>query len=224
MKNIIYKATLLVAISQFFYSCMPSRIVRPLDKGQKAIGAHLGGPMIGFSGTTIPMPFTSIMYAQGVSDKTTVFGSLHTTSLLFGVIQTDMGACYNVVYSDSLKLGLSVTPAINLAYDKWEGNFKAWPQLDVNVYWDIKPKKSFLYVGVDNWFELSSKKAHNQAQTNRWIVNPQIGFTYVRKKWNYNIEGKWLTPYLNNEPGVVDYKGIGGKGAVGVYISFTRKF
>jgi len=203
---------------------MPSRIVKPLDKGQKAISANLGGPLIGFSGTTIPVPFTSIMYAQGINEKITTYGSIHTTSLLFGVFQTDLGACYGLYYNDSLRIGLSVTPAANIAYDKWEGNFKLWPQVDVNVYWDINPKKSFIYLGVDNWFELSKLKAHNETQENNWILNTQIGYTHVRKKWNYNIEAKYLVPYLNNQPNVVEYKGINDKGAVGIYISFTRKF
>jgi len=224
MKNTIYSTVRLLLLSQVFLSCMPSRIVRPLDRGQRAIGAHLGGPLISFVGTTIPMPFTSLMYAQGVTEKTTAFGSIHVTSLLFGVIQTDIGACYNLYYNDSVRLGLSVTPAVNMAYDKWEGNFKFWPQVDVNIYWDIRPKKSFVYLGVDNWFELSSKKAHGEDQTNRWIVNPQIGYTNVRNKWNYNLEFKYLVPYLENQPNVVDYQGIGGKGAIGVYVSFTRKF
>ncbi len=223
MKKIIYGLAGLLIITQLF-SCMPSRVVRPLDKGQRAVGAHLGGPLIGFAGTTIPMPFTSIMYAQGVTEKTTVFGSVHTTSLLFGVIQTDIGACHNLYYNDSLRIGLSVTPAVNMAYDKWESNFKLWPQVDVNMYWDIRPKKSFVYVGVDNWFELANTREHDQPQENRWIVNPQIGYTNVRDKWNHNIEFKYLAPNLDNEPGVVDYKGVSGKGAIGVYISFIRKF
>ncbi|MBL4594071.1 MAG: hypothetical protein JKX68_09685, partial [Flavobacteriales bacterium] len=137
MKKLIYNSLGIIVLSQVFLSCMPSRIVRPLDKGQKAVGAHLGGPLIGFTGTTIPMPFTSIMYAQGITEKTTVFGSIHITSLLFGVIQTDIGACHNLYYNDSSRIGLSVTPAINMAYDKWEGKFKLWPQVDVNMYWDI---------------------------------------------------------------------------------------
>ena len=223
MKKSIYILTGIILASQLF-SCMPSRIVRPLEKGQRAIGAHLGGPLIGFGGTTIPIPFTSLMYAQGVTEKTTAFASIHTTSLLFGVIQTDIGAVYNLYYNDSSRIGFSVALAVNMAYDTWESNFKIWPQLDVNMYWNIRPKKSFVYLGVDNWFELSGKKEHGQKQTNRWIINPQIGYTNVRKKWNHNIEFKYLVPYLNNEPGVVDYKGISGKGALGVYISFTRKF
>jgi len=206
------------------FSCAPSRMVRPLEKGQKVVSAHLGGPLIGFAGTTIPIPFTTVHYAQGLSNKTSVFGSVHTTAMLFGVFQTDIGACQQVYYNDSLRLGFSVNPVLNLAFDKWEKKFKCWPQLDVNAYWEIKPKKSFVYIGVENWFELAGKKAHDVKQTNRWIVAPQLGYTYVRKKWNYGFETKFIAPNLKNLPNAVDYRGIGGKGALGVYLSFTRKF
>ena len=203
---------------------MPSRVVRPLQKNQKTVDFHLGGPLIGFAGKTIPMPLTSLNYAQGITDKLTGFGSIHTTSLMFGVLQTDIGACYGLYYSDSLRIGLSVTPALNIATDLRENNFKVWPQLDVNLYWELKPQLSFIYVGIDNWFELSGVKAHEETQENRWLFSPQIGFRYVRKKWNYNIESKYLLPYLNNTPNVVDYKGINGKGAIGIYLTLTRKF
>ena len=212
------------ALLFLFSSCTPSRLVRPLDKGQKVVSASLGGPLIGFSGTVIPVPLTSVMYAQGITNKTSVFGSVHPTSLLFGVFQTDIGICQGLYYNDSLRIGFSVNPALNLAFDKWEKQFKCWPQLDVNMYWNIKPNKSFLYAGVENWFELAKYKAYGETQQKHWLINPQIGYSYVRKKWNYNLEIKYLVPNMANTPNVVDYKGIAGKGAIGVYINFTRKF
>src|ERR1035437_5357458 len=152
------------ALLFLFSSCTPSSLVRPLDKGQKVVSASLGGPLIGFAGTTIPVPLTSVMYAQGITNKTSVFGSVHPTSLLFGVFQTDIGICQGLYYNDSLRIGFSVNPALNLAFDKWEKQFKCWPQLDVNMYWNIKPNKSFLYAGVENWFELAKYKAYKETQ------------------------------------------------------------
>ncbi len=205
-------------------SCAPSRIVRPLNKGERQVSANLGGPLLSFAGTVIPLPLTAISYAQGVSDKVTIFGGLHTTAMLFGVFQTDIGACINLYHPDSSKFGLSVNPVINLAFDKWEGNFKFWPEVDVNAYWELKKNKSFVYAGVSNWFELSNERAHQETQENRWLVNPQIGYTSVQNRWNYNFETKWLVPNLATKPNVVDYKGINGKGGVGIYITLTRKF
>jgi len=210
--------------STFLFCCTPSRIVRPLEKGQKVINAHLGGPLIGFAETTIPIPFTSVLYGQGITNKLSAFGSLHTTSLLFGVFQTDIGVCYKLYYNEKMKLGISTTPSLNIAFDKWEGNLKVWPLLDINAYWELEPKKSFFYAGLNNWFELAEYKAHNQKQTNYWLMNPQAGFTYARQKWNYNIEMKYLVPNIKNEPNVVDYKSFNNNGAIGLYFGFTRKF
>jgi hypothetical protein len=222
MKNVF--VVFCLSLIFLFASCAPSRLVRPLDKGQKVVSASLGGPLIGFKNTVIPVPMTTVVYAQGLTNKTSVFGSVHPTSMLFGIFQTDIGICQRLYYNDSLRIGISVNPAINMAFDKWEHHFKCWPQLDLNFYWNIKPNKSFLYAGVENWFELSKYKAYGETQQNHWLVNPQLGYSYVRKKWNYNLEVKYLVPYIDNLPNVVDYKGINHKGAVGVYLNFTRKF
>ncbi len=216
---------ILISLLYFFlYSCAPSRVVRPLKKGEKQVAANLGGPMIGFAGTTIPLPLSAFSYAQGVNEDVTVFGGLHSTALLYGVIQTDIGVCYNLYHPDSSRLGVSVNPVLNFAYDTWEGNSRLWPEIDVNVYWEFNTDKSFVYAGASNWFELSSEGTHEQELSNRWLINPHLGYTYVRDKWNYNIETKWLVPNIDNRPNVVDYRGINGSGAIGLYFTFTRKF
>jgi len=222
-KHLIQLARI-IGVLLFFQSCAPSRVVRPLKKGEKQLSANLGGPMLGFAGLVIPMPLSSISYAQGVSDKVTFFGGLHATAMLYGVFQTDIGASINLYHPDSSQFGLSVNPVVNMAYDKWEGNFKLWPEIDVNAYWEFNQDKSFAYVGVSNWFELSNTRAHEEIQENRWLVNPHFGYTYVRNKWNYNFETKWLVPNIATKPNVVDYKGVNGKGGIGIYFTVTRKF
>ena len=217
---------LIVAItaSALLFSCAPSMLVRPLSKGQNVINAELGGPLIEYSSLTIPTPLSSLMYARGITDNTSAFGSVHTTSLLFGNIQTDIGVCQKIYYNDSLRLGISVNPALNMVCSIWDGSFKCWPEADLNFYWEIKPHKSFVYIGMENWFELSQTRAEDQPQTTHWIFCPQVGYTYSRTKWDYNIELKWIAPNIPNLPNVVSYIGIGGNGALGVYLGVTRKF
>jgi len=221
LKHTPFYFILIIALLQ---SCAPSRVVRPLEKDQKIISANLGGPLIGFAGTTIPMPLTSVAYAQGISDDVSAFGGLHITALLYGVIQTDLGACINVYHPDSSRFGFSVNPVLNIAYDTWEGNKRLWPEVSFNAYWEFAPKKSFMYLGASNWFELSNNKAHDAEITNRWLFNPHVGYTYSRSKWNYNVELKYLLPNRSTFPNVVDYRGINGNGAVGLYFNFIRKF
>lgn len=48
------------------YACSPTRYVVPLEKGDKEVTAHFGGPMVNFAGAPIPIPLTSIGYGQGL--------------------------------------------------------------------------------------------------------------------------------------------------------------
>lgn len=207
-----------------FQNCAPTRFVKPLAKNENAVAANLGGPLIHYGKAVIPIPFTSIMYGRGLTNSTTGFASLHTTAALYGNFQTDLGICQRVYKNDSLKFGITINPAVNMVYDKWSKNFRAWPQLDVNVYKDILKQKAFVYIGLTNWVELSAKKAHGEVQQNRILINPHIGMTYNTKKWGYTLECKFLQMNKNNKPNVVDYVGIQQKGAIGVYLNFARRF
>lgn len=204
--------------------CAPSRFVKPLAKKENALALNLGGPLIHYGNAVTPLPLTSLMYGRGLSNSTTAFASVHLTSALFGNFQTDLGICQRLYKNDSLKFGVTINPAINMVYDTWEGNFRAWPQLDLNFYKDVIHQKGFLYLGLTNWFELSSTKAHHEAQSNHVLINPHVGFTYHPKKWSYSLECKFLEMNRRNVPNVVDYVGIKQRGAVGIYLNVMRKF
>jgi hypothetical protein len=212
-----------LAIALFLLSCSPTRIVKPLAKGEQAVGANLGGPLITFAGAPIPIPYISAFYARGLNDKTTAFGSVHLTALAFGVFQTDIGICRELYANQKLQLGVSVNPAIQIAIDRWEGSAKFWPQLDIIVYKNWGSKK-MLYAGINNWFEPSTQRAHNEVQNKQWYINPHMGFLYSPRKWSYGIETKWVAPGVSNTPNVVDYIGLNKKGAVGVYFQLIRRF
>ena len=205
-----------------WFSCAPSRVVRPLNKGEKTVSFNLGGPLIHFSGAAIPMPLTSVMYARGISQKTTAFASLHLTSLAFGVFQTDVGICRQLYYNPEQKFGISANPVLNFAVDRWEGNKRLWPELDINLYKEFG-KRHLLYGGVSNWLELNGNRPHGEKQADRLFINPHLGYGYSKRKWNYNLEVKWLAPGKANQPNVAEYIGINHQGALGVYFNFTRK-
>lgn len=228
LKNIISIRNGIIFISILsFFSCAPSRFVKPLKKGEKAINANFGGPLIGFAGTTIPIPFTSITYGHGLRNDITVFGGMHITSLAYGNFQTEIGMVKEFSKYDSTNKfvpGFSVIPAFNIITDKWENNLKVWPELDLNAYWDINKGKHFIYAGMSNWFELSMQKAHNEKQENHWIFNPHVGISGQTGKWINNFELKFIAPSYSHQNVVVDFKSIGNNGAIGLYYCITRKF
>ena len=208
----------------YFSSCAPSLFVKPLGKGEKAINTSLGGPLIKFAGKAIPLPFATVTAGYGLTKSLTVFGNIQPTSLIFGVFQTELGGVKNIYYNPAMNLGFSISPAINLAIDKWEYNFKLWPRLDFSAYWDFNKHKNNFYLGASNWFELSKTKGYGEQQVKHWLFNPQVGYSIVRRRWNFNIEAKALAPGITRYPKVIDYVSIGNMGALGVYAGFTRRF
>ncbi len=225
MKGIVGVIITIVVLA----SCAPSRHVRPLEKGQKAITGNLGGPLLNFAGAIIPAPLTAVTAGYGLRDGLTVFGGFHTTALSFGVVQAELGVVKEFIKPDTLnrfKPGLSLSHTTNILVDTWEQNFKFWPQLDANLYWNYHMKRSdYFYVGMCNWFELSSKRAHNEDQVNRWVFSPQAGVVFDQPNWSYNIEAKYLAPNYSNQNMVVDYtKPFGQKGALGIYLGISKSF
>lgn len=220
MKKQILFFVLLVALG--FSSCAPTRYVQPLAKKQQAVTANFGGPMIGFAGAVIPIPLSAVGYGYGIDSNTTVYGNLHTTSLLYGVIQTDIGVCRRLYTRNGF--GISANVSGMFAVDKWEGNFRAWPLVDLNAWKNYGTHGNFVYAGVGNWFELSKLRAHGEPQPTHWIFDPHIGITFCKPKWHYQIESRWLAPNIYNLPNVVDYKAPGHHGAIGLYFGVYRLF
>jgi hypothetical protein len=206
------------------FSCAPSRFVKPLKKNQKALSFSFGGPGIMYSGAPIPIPFSTLCYAQGINTSVTAFGALHFTSSLFGNLQADLGASCKL-FELSSGLGMSASPAIQLAYSVGTAKtLRAWPTGDVNVYYHLFKKPSYLYGGVNAWFEFSKFKAHQELQTRHVIPNLQLGYVLVKKKWQHQFEFKFIGLGIPNTPGVVDYVGVNGKGSVGFYYNLVRTF
>jgi hypothetical protein len=214
----------LIMVFLTFFSCAPTRFVKPLDKGQTAVTGNIGGPLVGFAGTTIPIPFTSLGAGYGISNTTTVFGNLHTTALAFGVVQVDAGVLHSLVAQNGYWPGITGSLSANIMTDIHEANTKLFPQLDANAYWNYGPKSNFFYLGTSNWVDLAGTRAHEEPQPNNWIFNLQAGHTFVRPKWNFVLEAKYLAPFHSRQNLVVDYTGFGNRGAVGTYFGVVRKF
>lgn len=222
MKTVLFYLSTLFILA----SCASSRFIEPLAKGEQVIGLDIGGPTIEFGGAIIPIPLSSVVYARGIDTNFTVFGSVHFTSLLFGNLQTDLGATYRFCESkNSFLPSLSSSVNANAIYDMNDSKFKFWPQLDLNAYWNFGEKDHYVYAGISNWWELAKFRSQERPQLDRWLVNPQIGLILKSKKWWYSIETKFLAPSHNNVNLFVPYFSfLGENGASGIYFGIGRKF
>lgn len=214
----------LVILIVVLNACAPSRYVKPLAKNQKALAFSFGGPLIRFSNAPIPIPFSTLGYAQGITNDLTLFGNLHTTSALFGNAQLDLGATFQPLKKED-RYGFTVSPALQTAYNvRNTTGFRIWPSLDLNSYWHPRKKPSYVYAGINTWFKLASRRAHEEPQKRWAIPNLHLGYTHVKTKWQHQVEVKYLGIGIPNLPGVVDYIGISHKGSFGIYYSVIRKF
>ncbi len=221
MQKIILPYLLIITISM---SCAPTRFVKPLNKKQQAINLSVGGPVISYSDLPIPMPFVTGTYGYGLDSTLTGFGSVNLTSLFHGNIQIELGVTKQLMQQNGIFPGLSINPVANIIYRNKNAS-KIYPQLDINAFWDYNRNRNFIYLGVSNWFELSGKRAFDLKQEKQWLFSPMIGQTFVRKKWNFNVELKIITPNIENNNSTVEYKTpFGTKGALGIYFGYTRKF
>lgn len=212
--------TLLTAV--LFVSCTNSRFVKPLEEKESAITFGFGGPLAKIKKVDIPLPLSAISYGYGYQKDMTLFATLHTIAALFGVIQTDAGMVYNLSEQSNLVPAFSVSPYANFMLDCWEGSFKFYPAFDLNAYWSFK--KDYVYVGSSNWFELASKKAHDEKVENHWLASFHTGYNYSTDFMDYNLEMKYLVPFISNENKVVEYVSFSKSGAVGIYFSIMKRF
>ena len=205
-------------------SCSPVSMVKPLQKKQWAATATVGGPLVGFGGAVVPVPFTSVGAAYGVDSVSTLALRVHTTAALFGVGQIDGAYLRQWRGQEGGIPGISTVVQATYMVDRWEGNSRFYPSLDVNAWWDVGKKGSFIYTGITSWYELKKIGTADRVQEHRWIPALNLGYTRSRGKWNTNFECKYLAPFTSHESLTVDYKAPGSNGAFGVYVGFTRKF
>jgi hypothetical protein len=220
------KIITILALAVVMHSCAPTRVVKPLQKGEKTLSFNAGGPMIRYSNFNIPIPFTSLMGAWGFTNDLTFFHAIHTTSLIYKTVQTEFGTLISLYDPKcySYRPWITLSHVANIAFDTRKFNVKYWPQIDLNAYWHYMQKDSYFYLGVSNWFEFSTHKAHEEKQSEHVFISPYAGHTFVRKKMEYTLEFKMLAPHISNQLSVVEKKAFGNYGVNAVYINIARKF
>jgi hypothetical protein len=215
---------LVTASLLFLFSCAPSRLVKPLKKGDRAVNASFGGPLIRFAGVVIPIPFTSAGYAHGVGNRVSLYGNLHTTSLLFGNIQTDIGSVF-LIHEKPGIWGVTASPAIQMAWSaRSMSGFRLWPSADLNLFVHPQARSSFFYAGANAWMEPGARRAHDEPRPKMFVPNLHTGYMWIGTNWNHQLEARWLGVGIPNLPGVTGYVGVGGKGALGIFYGITRVF
>lgn len=210
-------------------ACAPSQFVVPLKKGEQAVNASFGGPLVNVPGiATIPIPFTSVGYGYGLSNKTTLSGALYPTAAIYGDFQLNAAVLHQFWTKDKY----SVTGKLGFDYmvDVYEKTQRIWPQLDGNFAYTYQnstetQKRKLVCLGFSNWFELNKVRAHGEKQETFLFFNPHIGHQMKRNNWAFHFEIAFLASNLKNDKVALDYKSVFGKnGATGIYFGLQYHF
>lgn len=216
--------TVLFSAGLFISSCAPQRFVKPLEKKQQAVNASFGGVLFDYKGTTIPMPFLTLGYGYGINETTTGFGAVNVTSALYGNFQFELGMTKQIVKQKEFQPAVCLTPVANIIYRNSDAR-KLYPQLALSTYWEYGKHNDLIYLSLDNWFELSGKKANNENQDNHILFMPALGHSFQRKNHCFISEFRIVAPNLSNEGLVIDYKTpLRTHGACALFFGYTLKF
>ena len=206
-------------------ACSSTRLVKPLEAGQTALGFDLGGPLIDFAGLTIPIPISSLSGAYGLKEGWTVFGALHTTSAAFGNLQLEAGVLAQILAAKNRLPGLSAGLSTQFITRFAAQTTRIYPQIDLNLYWPYSQKyPHFAYLALNNWFDLYPNLSHGLENTHRYLPALGLGHTFLQGKMRYNLEVKWIAPQISNRDLIVSYNGLGGQGSLGLFFSVSRLF
>lgn len=205
-------------------ACSPARLVKPLDKGQWSVGANLGGPLINFAGLDLPVPFTSVYAAYGLTQRSTIYTGMHITTAAFGNLQTDIGILTGLMIPEGWKPGLSIGLGLNSINRFQTNDHRFYPAIDLHAYWIYGKRGHTVYTGMNNWIDLYAQAGANDDQYNLWLPAIHMGHIWSRGKWDLSLELKYLAPQLNNNFTVVNYIFPPNYGALGVYFGVVRKF
>jgi hypothetical protein len=219
----MYRCFTLLFFSLILVACNSTRVVKTLEKGEQQLTGSLGGPAIMFSGVPMPLPLSSVGYAVGLDTGLTFAGGLNTTSLLFGNAQVDLTLGINAFKTENEKFGLTISPGLNLFYGFNGGDFSLYPQLEGVVWKEYGEKNNLFFGGLGTWVELDREKAHGEVQVHELMPYITLGHQFTGKKWNVQLEARYIGFTYPNDNIVVDYLGPFSTGTSGIYFGVSRK-
>ena len=178
----------------------------------------MGGPISADLPTPVPFttPITTVGYAHGVTDRTSVHGAIHPTALpALGLFGMDLGATTLIWDSDGAKPRFMVDTTLNLyggdnTADGAAGGTRLYPMVEGVFSWDLG--KHALYAGLNNFFQLWPEPHYH--------LNPQVGGLLTLGRVDLQLEYKWISPYRDNRLTTAEFIGPFGYGASSIQLGF----
>lgn len=213
----------MIAAWALLAACAPTRALAPLDPGQGAFTASLGGPVVEVFGGPLPLPVTSVGYLRGVGHQANVHATVYPTNLaLFGVFGFDLGASRQLVAPAGARPRVmgdltAYTFFGGLAPEAPAGGLRVAPDLSFIASWPIGPgddPRHTPYLGVD----LLTIPYPGPSATPSAVLGYE---GRVSRRVGVQLEAKWIAPYAGTDDFALHWYAPGLHGALSAQLGLT---
>jgi hypothetical protein len=193
--------------------CAATHAVRPLGRGNAAVHASLGGPLVQVSGADIPTPILTVGGAYGVCPGAEITAELDATAATFGVAHVTPGlATHPIVREAGAVPTLTVAAAVHVLTNVTDT--RVAPQLTAAAAWRLG-RGHMLYAGAD--------AALAFGDPTRLVAGPLVGGELrVGRAWGVALEAKWLAPNYDVRPLAPAWISPGARGYLSILAGVTR--
>ncbi|HVU49823.1 MAG TPA: hypothetical protein VHL80_03995 [Polyangia bacterium] len=174
-------------------ACATSHYARPLGRGNAALQASLGGPLVSLSGTPIAAPILEVGGGYGATDRWDVFARADVTAAAYGDLHLEPGAAYHAVVREGGPVP-TVTLAGSLHVMTDFEAARVGPQLSALAAWRVgASRRHLVYVGADAGALVPGRV--------RALVGPLAGGELrVGRRAGLVLEASWLAPWYDVRP------------------------
>ena len=209
-------------------ACGTMNGARPLEKGQHAVGISIGGPMVEFNGSFIPLPNAVLEGRSGmgkiIDRRWDLNYGLNLTALAFDQIGSHVGANVLLMSQNGNRPAWSISNRLfvysNHISSATDPNGKGfWLNNEMSTTLSWKVGRQMIYTGISQYFDLSEPSLTLTPFLGCELFHSGIrnGFAQQLEVRNYAVGrnptvnlARWNTPF--------------GSGAFGGSVGFIYRF
>lgn len=189
--------------------CTATLPVRTIPAHQTRWITSVGGPVAPDHVMTKVIPYLTVGAMHGVSDRTTVSGSLHVLSAAFGIAGADIGVARRLQSQSGMRP--EITGQGQLYAFAASGGMRLFPNVAGTLSWSAG-SRTLVYTGSSVTAQFSGE--------HRVLVSPSLGVQRdVRRRFTLQLESRWLAANVNTERGLLEGEsGIAGHGGLAILL------
>jgi hypothetical protein len=189
----------------FFFSCAAYTDLEPVGKGQRAVTASLGGPVIKAFGLHIPTPYLATGAVYGLDDNINVSGAFHFTSLAYGILGIDPALTFFPMlnYGPQPTLGIRVQMLTFISLKSGVSDrMRVYPVITPSAAWRLGHGR--LYGGLNITIPVSLPDYDKSAAY--MIYSPFAGYRWeLTRHFRLTTEFKWHGSNVRSDQMAVTY-------------------